>query len=47
MRPAAVAVMEVEDGTFADVDEEANFVAASVGFGMLVDNAFEAGSLLF
>ena len=32
--PAAIAVMEVEDGAFADVDEEADFVAASIVKGV-------------
>ncbi len=31
MGPASVAVVEVEHGAFANVDEEADFVAASVG----------------
>ena len=30
--PRAVVVMEVEDGTFADVDEEADVFAASTQF---------------
>ena len=33
MGPAAVSVVEIKDGAFADVDEEADFVAVSVWVG--------------